>query len=259
MTKLNWCVILSKVNEVKAMEKLKREEKIIFDLRKIYEQFGYKHYKMKKFEEYDRQRAERDATYAAEAAERERSEVLSPSKYSDIFVVKSVSFGIGKNDEEVAKVCGYIAGKEETHDLTPEIASGIKPGDIIQLGGKVNSVVSAINKVFYCDTRQMGETYDGTKLQNPTSTILYSDNRFVYGTVYYSDKSAFTLMVNDVPELSYLTGLFKIVLVDTTGRDVEVTPGHASGILAELDYPSQGSKVFVHTSAITPKTIVIYR
>ena len=35
------------------MEKLKREEKIIFDLRKIYEQFGYKHYKMKKFEEYD--------------------------------------------------------------------------------------------------------------------------------------------------------------------------------------------------------------
>lgn len=35
------------------MENLKREEKIIFDLRKIYEQFGYKHYKMKKFEQYD--------------------------------------------------------------------------------------------------------------------------------------------------------------------------------------------------------------
>ncbi len=35
------------------MDNLRREEKIIFDLRKIYEQFGYKHYKMKKFEQYD--------------------------------------------------------------------------------------------------------------------------------------------------------------------------------------------------------------
>lgn len=32
---------------------LKREELAIFDLRKLYEQFGYKKYKMSKFEEYD--------------------------------------------------------------------------------------------------------------------------------------------------------------------------------------------------------------
>lgn len=46
-------VILFEIEEVKNLYNLKREEKIIFDLRKIYEQFGYKHYKMKKFEQYD--------------------------------------------------------------------------------------------------------------------------------------------------------------------------------------------------------------
>ena len=53
MTKLKLCVIIAKVNEVITLDNLKREEKIIFELRKIYEQFGYKHYKMKKFEQYD--------------------------------------------------------------------------------------------------------------------------------------------------------------------------------------------------------------
>ena len=42
-----------KIKEVSDLDNLRREEKIIFDLRKIYEQFGYKHYKMKKFEQYD--------------------------------------------------------------------------------------------------------------------------------------------------------------------------------------------------------------
>ena len=32
---------------------LKREERAIYDLRKLYEQYGYKKYKMSKFEEYD--------------------------------------------------------------------------------------------------------------------------------------------------------------------------------------------------------------
>ena len=32
---------------------LRREEKAIFSLRNLYEQYGYKKYKMSKFEEYD--------------------------------------------------------------------------------------------------------------------------------------------------------------------------------------------------------------
>ncbi len=42
------------------MESLKREDRIILNLRRLYEQFGYTHYKMNKFEEYDLYVANKD-------------------------------------------------------------------------------------------------------------------------------------------------------------------------------------------------------
>lgn len=191
--------------------------------------------------------------------EKTRNVATAPSKYSDIFVISNISMFYDENVGEVAKVEGFIAGGKESVYLLPGLVTGLKKGDIIQLGGKIDSVVQKINRVFYCDTRKMGEDNNGTPYTNPTNTTLYSDNRFVYGNVYYCDRSSATLKVNGSIELSYLLGSFKIVEVDTTGKEPVVAIGSVSAIKAERDYPSNASKVFIHTSAITPKTLVIYK
>ena len=58
MTKaVKWDTIISIRKEVKGLKQaemlLKKEEQVIFSLRAIFEQFGYRKFKMSKFEEYD--------------------------------------------------------------------------------------------------------------------------------------------------------------------------------------------------------------
>lgn len=194
-----------------------------------------------------------------------QSSYTAPDDGENIFVIKSVTNVFNDDYDKVVKLTGVTQSGEATANLLPEIAAGLKPGDIIQMGPEVEGCVRQINKVFTESTRKMGQKYDGTAYANPTNRVFYTSNRFVYGKAYWADNDAFTLKVlnetnNEYEvELSYITSKYKLIVVDTTGREIDVYSTTKSNILSEIEYGDKATNLFVHSHNSTPRAIVIYK